>query len=269
MDETKTIPGVEIKSQPGKIFENMIKAMKLMEAIGKNQRNDTQGFKYRGIDDVYNAMHEAFAEAEIFCAPRTISRKEKDNPKSSGKIWVHTTLETIFRFYTTDGSYVDVGPIFSEGEDGGDKGSVKALAHGHKYCLLQAFMVPTKEEKDPDAQTPPDTVRVQPAVKKPAPVNSTQKTAVSSGTNGAVRNAALIDKKMQANLFNEAGKKSIKAESVKELLEGFYKISKSEQLKVFQYEEILKLIQTKSLDQIAQLMVERLANEQMAKEQSK
>lgn len=256
-------------SKEGKIWQAMGAVMTKIGAIGKAQRNDTQKFNYRGIDDVYNEMHQAFEEAKIFCAPRTVMRSEKGIQKSSGTIWNRVVLETIFRFYSSeDGSFVDVGPIFSEGEDGGDKASMKAIAHAHKYALLQAFFVPTKEEKDPDASTPPNTEgQRKPQGNQQSKGQSSQRSAPANNSKpaGQKQNAAKIDKKMQGFLVNEAAKKNISTDNMKEILKGFYNIEKSGDLKVFQFEELVKMIQTKTLDQIGQEMVSRLAEQEMAK----
>ena len=41
--------------------------------------------------------------------------------------------------------------------DSADKGMNKAMSIALKYALMQMLLIPTKEEKDPDADTPPET----------------------------------------------------------------------------------------------------------------
>ena len=57
---------------------------------------------------------------------------------------------------TTDGSYVETTNV-GEAADSGDKGMNKAMSIALKYSLLQMFLIPTEEQKDPDAVTPEDT----------------------------------------------------------------------------------------------------------------
>ena len=57
----------------------------------------------------------------------------------------------MYRFVATDGSQVSC-VVEGEGMDSGDKASNKAMAVAHKYALLQVLMIPTEEQKDPDAE---------------------------------------------------------------------------------------------------------------------
>ena len=57
---------------------------------------------------------------------------------------------------TTDGSYVDTVNV-GEAMDSGDKGMNKAMSIALKYSLLQMFLIPTEEPKDPDKETPDET----------------------------------------------------------------------------------------------------------------
>jgi hypothetical protein len=41
--------------------------------------------------------------------------------------------------------------------DSGDKGMNKAMSIALKYSLLQMLLIPTEEQKDPDASTPEET----------------------------------------------------------------------------------------------------------------
>lgn len=44
-----------------------------------------------------------------------------------------------------------------EAMDSGDKGMNKAMSSALKYALMQMLLIPTKENKDPDATTPEET----------------------------------------------------------------------------------------------------------------
>ena len=43
------------------IYESITKIMEEVPAIGKTKTNKTQGFKFRGIDDVMNALQPLLA----------------------------------------------------------------------------------------------------------------------------------------------------------------------------------------------------------------
>lgn len=57
---------------------------------------------------------------------------------------------------TTDGSFVETVNV-GEAADSGDKGFNKCMSIALKYSLLQMFLIPTEEQKDPDSTTPEET----------------------------------------------------------------------------------------------------------------
>ena len=52
-----------------KIHPAMVAAMRDIDAIAKEQRNDQQGFVFRGIDDVINAVGPVLRTHGIFMLP--------------------------------------------------------------------------------------------------------------------------------------------------------------------------------------------------------
>lgn len=120
--------------------------------IGKDQKNSAQGFKYRGIDDVYNGLHSIFAKHGVYMTPEVLDRRREERTNKSGTVLAFTILRMRYTFYAEDGSSVSC-VVDGEGMDSGDKSSNKAMAVAHKYALLQTFLIPTAETKDPDAET--------------------------------------------------------------------------------------------------------------------
>ena len=56
--------------------------------------------------------------------------------------------------------------VQGEGMDSGDKSSNKAMSVAFKYACFQVFCIPTEEMKDPDADTPPESVKTGAKPKK-------------------------------------------------------------------------------------------------------
>lgn len=166
--------GLELATPVGLIYGAMVEVMGKIEAVAKDRKNEGQGFKFRGIDEVYNMIHKALTDAKIFTVPKVVSREEKiyDRPNKSPMIRVVQGLT--FRFTTVDGSFVEVGPIYGESMDSGDKATNKTNSAAHKYALLMAFCIPTKESEDADADSPelPPSSKSKPAGPKPAPKES-------------------------------------------------------------------------------------------------
>ena len=138
-----------------KIYPAMSAVMGEIDAIGKESRNQQQGFMFRGIDQAYNAIHPLMAKHKIFTVPRVtefVSRTERTTAR--GGTLFCTVLMVEYDFICgTDGSKITIGPIAGEAMDSGDKGCNKALAVAHKYALFQAFMIPTEKSDDPDFDT--------------------------------------------------------------------------------------------------------------------
>jgi hypothetical protein len=139
--------------QPGKIHHQIALVMADIEAIGKDKRNQQQGYNFRGIDDVYNELHGHLAKHGVYTVPRTLDMRREERPSKSGGVMAVVILTIAYRFYADDGSFVEAVMI-GEGMDSGDKASNKAQAVAHKYALIQVFAIPTEDAKDPENDSP-------------------------------------------------------------------------------------------------------------------
>lgn len=145
---------VEQENLPGAlIYSAMSAVMADVEFISKDQRN-TQGagFNFRGVDDVYNSLHSILAKHKVFAVPTVLEDRTEDRKSSKGTTLIYRVLRIRYRFYTTDGSFVDA-IVLGEAMDTGDKASNKAMSIANKYAFIQVFCIPTKEQKDPDAES--------------------------------------------------------------------------------------------------------------------
>lgn len=152
------------------IYGKMIEVMGKVPAIGKEQRNTQQGFNFRGIDQVMNALQNILPQVGVFYLPEVLeSTREVRETKNGGKN-TFTTLKVKYTFYAEDGSNVSA-IVQSEGMDSADKSSNKAMSGACKYALFQAFNIATEEFKDQDADDPDTygTEAAAPSSVKPAP----------------------------------------------------------------------------------------------------
>lgn len=140
-------------SKIGLIYRKIPAVMNDIEAISKNRLNTIQNFKFRGVDDIYNALHSILAKHGIFTVPTIMNRQYKEKTTSKGSLMTERILTIRYRFYAEDGSYVDA-EVDGESMDTGDKTTNKCMSVAHKYALLQVFCIPTEDEKDPDFSTP-------------------------------------------------------------------------------------------------------------------
>jgi len=134
------------------ICEKITAIAKDISAIGKNNKNQQQGFYFRGIDDVYNAIQPLLAKHEVFTVPEVMEDRTEERLSKSGGTLIYRVLKMKYTVYASDGSCLS-GVVIGEGMDSGDKAANKAMAIAHKYFLLQTFCVPTENGLDPDSES--------------------------------------------------------------------------------------------------------------------
>lgn len=137
------------------IYESIAKIMEEIPAIGKGKTNKTQGFKYRGIDDVMNALQPLLAKNKVFIVPQILEQTREERTSSKGGNLIYSICKIQYIFYAEDGSHIEAITI-GEGMDSGDKATNKAMAIAMKYALFQVFCIPTEEmaKVDPDGDSP-------------------------------------------------------------------------------------------------------------------
>jgi hypothetical protein len=124
------------------------------DGIAKGRRNEQQGYGFRGIDDVYNALSALLAGADLCVLPRMLSRTQEERPTAKGGLLFYVTVQADFDFVSArDGSQHTV-TMFGEAMDSADKATNKAMSAAYKYCCMQVFCIPTEGMADADATTP-------------------------------------------------------------------------------------------------------------------
>lgn len=136
----------------GQIYAAISAAMADISAIAKDKYNQQQDFKFRGIDDVMNALKPILTKNKIFTVPQVLEQTREIKVTAKGGELRYSLLKIAFRFYATDGSFIEAVTL-GEGMDSGDKASNKAMAIAYKYALFQVFCIPTEEMTDPDGES--------------------------------------------------------------------------------------------------------------------
>lgn len=135
-----------------KIYSAMIAVMRDITSIGKSSKNVQQGFNFRGIDAVYNELHNLLAKHGIVTLPQAGTPVTEERVNMKGTTLRFVQIPMTYQFVADDGSSITC-QVIGEGMDSGDKATNKAMAIAHKYALLQTFLIPTEEQKDPDSET--------------------------------------------------------------------------------------------------------------------
>ena len=145
------------------IHESITAVMAEIGAIGKNSQNKQQGFMYRGVDAVMNALNPAMTKYKMFAVPKVLDHKREERHAAKGGNLIYSIITVEYTFYAEDGSSVSA-TVIGEGMDSGDKATNKAMSAAFKYACFQTFCIPTEEMKDPDAETPPPSKPAKPTL---------------------------------------------------------------------------------------------------------
>nr|DAR22218.1 MAG TPA: ERF superfamily protein [Caudoviricetes sp.] len=144
------------------IYETIPAVMAEIGAIGKDSWNK-QGFAYRGIDAVMNALNPAMTKYKMFVIPKVLDQRREERQAAKGSNLIYSICTVEYTFYAEDGSSVSA-TVIGEGMDSGDKATNKAMSAAFKYACFQTFCIPTEEMKDPDAETPPPSEPAKPVL---------------------------------------------------------------------------------------------------------
>lgn len=136
----------------GMIYKAISNCMREIGAVGKNSRNTAQGFMFRGIDAVMNAINPALVNNGIFVVPEILEQRREERTNTKGTTLLYSVCTIKYTFFAEDGSSVSA-VVIGEGMDTGDKATNKAMSIAFKYACFQVFCIPTEEMKDPDADS--------------------------------------------------------------------------------------------------------------------
>jgi hypothetical protein len=131
------------------VFQRVAAIVAEMPAIGKGQRNEQQGFMYRGHDDVMNALNPLLSHYGVFFTPRVIERISDQRTTNRGGIMYEVNLHVEYTFYGPNGDSFTAS-AWGEGTDSGDKSTNKAMTMALKNVLAQTFAVSTEEHASYD-----------------------------------------------------------------------------------------------------------------------
>jgi hypothetical protein len=121
--------------------------------ISKDRKNDQQGYKFRGIDDVYNALSGLIAESGLCLLPRVTDRSVTERTTKNGGALFYVVLEMDYDLVSAKDGSTHTIHVIGEAMDSGDKATNKAMSAAYKYMAMQVFCIPTEGDNDADATT--------------------------------------------------------------------------------------------------------------------
>lgn len=167
--------------------------------ISKDRKNTHQGYQFRGIDDVFNALAPLLAKHGLCILPRMKSREMTERTSSNNKVTFYVTVEAEFDFVSKEDGSKHTISTFGEAMDTSDKATNKAMSAAYKYAAFMAFAIPTEGDNDADATThnvaprqPQNKTSQQPQSQQPADA------VTENPTEKQIKNAGILKSKIEA-----------------------------------------------------------------------
>ena len=186
--------------------------MKVYQAIGavsaamshqgiSKSRLNTQGagYKFRGIDDVLNALSGALVTAGLVILPRCTERVIVERTTKAGGAMFNVTCRVEFDLVSTEDGSTHTVATYGEAMDSADKATNKAMSAAYKYLALLVFCIPTEATADTDADFSTHEVAHSQPSQDMSPKARAARIAVGVAAGDAV-NAALALSQMDEKL---------------------------------------------------------------------
>lgn len=133
------------------------------EGISKDRKNQQQGYNFRGIDDVLNALAPLLSAENLVVIPTVGWRECVERVTQKGTPLFYVTVAVQFRIMSAeDGSEV-TSTVYGEAMDSADKATNKAMSAAYKYWAILTFCIPTEGDNDADITTHTPQATTKPA----------------------------------------------------------------------------------------------------------
>jgi len=134
------------------IAQAMNAIMKEVGAIAKKDKNTSQGFNFRGIDSVVNAVSPALQKHGVIVVPSVEDYEYATVEIGRNRTAMgHVKIKVTYTFIGASGDSIKT-TVVGEAMDAGDKATAKAMSVAFRTALLQALALPT-DEPDPDSSS--------------------------------------------------------------------------------------------------------------------
>lgn len=137
---------------PASVRDLFVQVMRRVESIEKTRVNKDQHYKFRGIDDVLEAVGPLLRDVGLIVLPeKTEIVAEERYQSKSGSAMRSVTVAVTWRITGPAGDEM-VAQTLGESADSSDKAIAKAQSVAGRVLWLEGLWVPTGQP-DPDEQT--------------------------------------------------------------------------------------------------------------------
>ena len=144
--------GSDMDDQVPTICAALAAVMADVTHVGKEGQNTAQGYAFRGIDGVLNAVGPAFRRHGVIALPHVEQSEHQLVEVGKNRTPMRqATVVVRYVFHGPRGDSLDC-VVAAEAMDSGDKATSKAMSVAHRTALIQALALPT-HEPDPDERS--------------------------------------------------------------------------------------------------------------------
>ena len=133
------------------VHQAISRVMGDVQSVRKDSKNQKQGFSFRGIDAVMNAVGPVLRKHGVTIIPEDVDVHRSNGTTANGKQTAEVVIKVTYRVYGPGGDSIN-GRVAAEAMDLGDKAVTKAMSVAYRTFLLQALTIPT-DDPDPDSVT--------------------------------------------------------------------------------------------------------------------
>jgi hypothetical protein len=161
-------PGGRPPSSPplAKLAAKLVRVMGAIGTIPKRGHNDFFNYFYATEADVADAVRTALVAEGVAMIPSVADVREREVLTRRNQKEIVTTVTLDVTFIDGDSGQTFTFQMAGAGQDGGDKGIMKAVTAAVKYAQLKALSLPTGD--DPEADDGTDRAQAQPTPAAPA-----------------------------------------------------------------------------------------------------
>jgi ERF superfamily len=137
----------------GKLAAKLVRVMGAISHIPKRGHNDFFNYDYATDADVADAVRKALVAEGVILIPSIEDVREREVVTRKQQKEIVTTVTMTFTFIDGEHGGSLTFRMSGAGQDGGDKGIMKAITAATKYAALKALCLPTGD--DPEAEDTP------------------------------------------------------------------------------------------------------------------
>jgi hypothetical protein len=118
--------------------------------IAKTRTNETDGYKYRSIDDILDRLSGLLAKHRLCVLPQVLEREVIERRDDAEHLVLNVALRVAFSIVSAEDGSSHVVEAYGEALDPGDKATAKAMSAAYKSAMVQTFCIPVSGADDPE-----------------------------------------------------------------------------------------------------------------------